>query len=213
MASVKVLKNGTVISYDDTTESIKVLNDTTIVIADGRIASIGPNPTTPPNAEVVDVRGCILTPGLVNTHSHMWPTALRTLAPNATLAEYFADFSQNSPVVKLFGPGDVRTSCLAGYLEGLNGGVTAYVEHAHSNWNMDAVREGYKAAGDSGARVWWCQAVEDREEVSAEEQYEYIRSLAEERAGEGQLVSTGIAWDGFGSADEDAIRQKVKLIK
>lgn len=59
-----------------------------------------------------------------------------------------------SPVTAAFTPDDVYISSLEGYLEGLHGGVTSYVEHAHNNWNAAVVEPGFNAAVNSGARDW-----------------------------------------------------------
>lgn len=52
-----------------------------LVIEDGRISRLGagPAPETP-GAEVIDARGCLATPGLVNTHHHLYQWATRGLA-------------------------------------------------------------------------------------------------------------------------------------
>jgi imidazolonepropionase-like amidohydrolase len=49
-------------------------DDQTIVIADGKIQSIGANapPDLPANAQTVDLRGCTALPGLVGMHDHMF---------------------------------------------------------------------------------------------------------------------------------------------
>jgi cytosine/adenosine deaminase-related metal-dependent hydrolase len=123
---------------------------------------MGTDITIPDDVEVIDVTGKILTPSFVNTHSHMWETALRTLGPDATLAQYFFNYSQASPIAKSFSPEDVYISSLAGYAEGLNAGVTTFMDHAHNSWNLDAVQRGFDATNDSGGgRVWWCPAAAD----------------------------------------------------
>jgi imidazolonepropionase-like amidohydrolase len=43
----------------------------TIVLRDGKIAAIGANVTVPPDAVVVDGTGKFLTPGVIDTHSHL----------------------------------------------------------------------------------------------------------------------------------------------
>src|SRR4030095_6580589 len=49
-------------------------DDQTIVIADGKIQSVGPNAPTnlPANAQTLDLRGYTVLPGLVGMHNHMF---------------------------------------------------------------------------------------------------------------------------------------------
>ena len=50
------------------------LDDQTIVIADGKIQSIAPSTTAnvPPTAQVLDLKGYTVLPGLVGMHNHMF---------------------------------------------------------------------------------------------------------------------------------------------
>lgn len=43
-----------------------------VVIRDNRIVSVGPRGAEPAGAQVIDVSGKTIIPGLVDTHSHMW---------------------------------------------------------------------------------------------------------------------------------------------
>ena len=60
------------------------------VVVDGnRIAGVGAGPAPRTGAEtVVDGRGCLLTPGLVNTHHHLYQWVTRGLAVDSTLFEW-----------------------------------------------------------------------------------------------------------------------------
>lgn len=174
MAS-KVLKDGTVLSFDDRAKSIKVLHRASVLIVDDRITAIAENAhdlSIPEGSEIINVQGKIVSPGFVNTHVHTWQSVYRTIGPNAVLAQYFGWLSQMSETAtKAFTPEDVYISSLEGYLEGLNAGVTSHVEHAHNNWSPKVVEPGYEAAVDSGARVWWCYDVAPTDNFSAEEQW------------------------------------------
>jgi imidazolonepropionase-like amidohydrolase len=50
------------------------LEDQTIIISDGKIQSIAPGTTAtvPPAAQVIDLKGCTVLPGLVGMHDHMF---------------------------------------------------------------------------------------------------------------------------------------------
>ena len=47
------------------------LLDSSILIRDGKIAEIGPEVNGPDDAEVIDASGKVITPGLIDSHSHL----------------------------------------------------------------------------------------------------------------------------------------------
>ena len=210
MAS-KLFHNGTILSFDDVTNSIKVLRNASLLVVNGKIAALGDNVEAPTDAETIDASGKIITPGFINTHFHAWQTAYRTLAPNTVLASYFISYGQYSPASRSFSADDIYVSSLEGYLEGLNGGVTSYVEHAHSGWAWDVVNRAYEGAADSGARIYWCCALEDFEGCSSEDKINYMRQLKDHS--QNKLMSLGIAWDGMGGADTDAVERTKEVTR
>lgn len=218
LTMAKLLKNGTVITFDNTTETIKVLPKASILIVNDRIAAITENddPPLPENTTVIDVHGKIITPGFINTHIHMWQTVYRSMGPNVTLAEYFSWVSQRSPATALFTPDNIHTSCLEGYMEGLHAGVTSFVEHAHNNWSAGAVEPGLDAAVQSGARVWWCYDVMQRDGFSRSEQWEALERVGR-LIGPDSLVQMGLAVDGlsgfFGGDPDGHVGHAREMIK
>jgi cytosine/adenosine deaminase-related metal-dependent hydrolase len=57
-----------------------------VVLDDGRIVAVGPGPAPMQAGGVrVDGRGCLVTPGLVNTHHHLYQWLTRGLAQDSTL--------------------------------------------------------------------------------------------------------------------------------
>src|SRR5262245_55530497 len=83
------------------------------------------------DADVVDARGCIVIPGLVNAHLHTWQTALRGLAANWTLLEYFQ--KMHAGLATVFTPDDLHIATLAGALNQINCGTTTLVDWCHNN--------------------------------------------------------------------------------
>jgi cytosine/adenosine deaminase-related metal-dependent hydrolase len=62
-----------------------------VVVADGRIVSVGPgrpDPVLREGAEIVDGRGCLVTPGLVNTHHHLYQWLTRGYAQDSILFDW-----------------------------------------------------------------------------------------------------------------------------
>ncbi|MGH3406393.1 MAG: 8-oxoguanine deaminase [Streptosporangiaceae bacterium] len=63
-----------------------------LVVDGSRITAAGPGPApapdAPPGARWIDARGCLATPGLVNTHQHLYQWATRGQAVDSTLFEW-----------------------------------------------------------------------------------------------------------------------------
>jgi cytosine/adenosine deaminase-related metal-dependent hydrolase len=64
------------------------------VVVDGnRIAAVGagPVPGEFASAQLIDARGCLTTPGLINTHHHLYQWATRGRAVDSTLFQWLAE--------------------------------------------------------------------------------------------------------------------------
>jgi cytosine/adenosine deaminase-related metal-dependent hydrolase len=62
-----------------------------VVVTDGRIAAVGPGPAPRiDGARRVDGSGCLATPGLVNTHHHLYQWLTRGFAQDGTLFEWLS---------------------------------------------------------------------------------------------------------------------------
>jgi cytosine/adenosine deaminase-related metal-dependent hydrolase len=55
-----------------------------LLVEDGLVAATGRGPA-PPAADIVELRGAVVTPGLVNTHHHLYQTLTRARAQQADL--------------------------------------------------------------------------------------------------------------------------------
>lgn len=83
-----MLQGGTILTLD---ENASVLPDTDLLIEGGRIAGIGPALSTPPSAHVVDVRDCLILPGLIQGHVHLGQTLFRGLAEGRRLLPWLRE--------------------------------------------------------------------------------------------------------------------------
>lgn len=62
-----------------------------VAVTDGLISAVGSSTEAPPEADhILDASGCLVTPGLVNAHHHMYQNLTRAYAPavNGTLFEW-----------------------------------------------------------------------------------------------------------------------------
>jgi cytosine/adenosine deaminase-related metal-dependent hydrolase len=101
-----------------------------ILVRDDRIEAIAPALAVA-DAEVVDASGCIVIPGLVNAHMHTWQTALRGVAANWTLLEYFQ--KMHAGLATAFRPEDLFIATRMGALNQLNCGTTTLADWCHNN--------------------------------------------------------------------------------
>ena len=118
-----------------------------VLVEGDTIAAIGPR-LHAGDAEVLDASGCIVVPGFVNAHMHTWQTALRGIAANWTLLEYFR--KMHAGLATVFMPEDLRIATEVGALNQLNCGTTTLVDWCHNNptpAHSDAAIEGLLAAG------------------------------------------------------------------
>jgi cytosine/adenosine deaminase-related metal-dependent hydrolase len=101
-----------------------------LLVAGDSIAQIAPR-IHADDAQVVDATGCIVIPGLVNAHMHTWQTALRGLAANWTLLEYFRQM--HAGLATVFQPQDLHIATLVGAFNQLNCGTTTLADWCHNN--------------------------------------------------------------------------------
>ncbi len=63
-----------------------------VVVEGDRIVAVAPgDPEFDPSARIVDARGCLVTPGLVNTHHHLYQWLTRGLAQQSPLFDWLTE--------------------------------------------------------------------------------------------------------------------------
>ncbi|MBB4371122.1 cytosine/adenosine deaminase-related metal-dependent hydrolase [Bradyrhizobium sp. cir1] len=123
-----LIRSATVISMDD---AIGDLGTGDVLVEGSRIASVRPSIDVAADTEIVDGKGRIVIPGLINAHMHTWQTGLRGFAANWTLLEYFR--RMHAGLATVFRPEDIHIATLVGALNQINHGVTTLVDWCHNN--------------------------------------------------------------------------------
>lgn len=123
-----------------------------VLVEGTRIADVAPRiDLAAGSAEVIDARGKIVTPGLVDTHRHLWQSIVRYVGADWTIAQYAnAVFGR---LGRAFTPEDMYVSVLLGIYEALDAGVTQVFDWDHNLNTPEHADEVVRAHTDSRARV------------------------------------------------------------
>ena len=108
--------------------SIGDLADCDVLIEDGVIAAVAPGLSVP-DAEVLDGTDRIVVPGFIDTHRHLWQTAMRNIAADWTLSQYLVGVL--GALAPVYRPEDVYAGNLLGALEALDHGITTILDWSH----------------------------------------------------------------------------------
>ena len=115
----------------------------------GSIVAVGTG-VDAPGALVIEGRGMIALPGLVETHWHMWNTLLRSMAGDKTEHGYF-------PTARLLGekysPGDMYQGTRLSAAEAIYSGITTVHDWCHNIRGPEYADEDLRALRESGIRA------------------------------------------------------------
>ena len=147
MTTRKLLRGGTVLSMDP---SVGDLTSGDVLIDDGVIVEVGPG-LPAAGAEVIDCDGKIVLPGFVNSHHHMFQTALRNYWSDALDMDYFLQSrTGEAALFHQYAPADVYWGELGGALENLAAGTTTVVDTSQCSYtpeHTDAALDGIRRSG------------------------------------------------------------------
>ncbi len=106
-------------------------SDASVLVRDHRIEAIGPAADLPQEAnDVIDARGHLVTPGLVNTHHHMFQSLTRAI-PQVQDAELFGWLRGLYPIWAGLTPEMVQVSTQVAMAELLMSGCTTSSDHLY----------------------------------------------------------------------------------
>jgi cytosine/adenosine deaminase-related metal-dependent hydrolase len=121
-----IYEHGTLITVD---AQRRIITDGAMMVRDGRIAAIGKTQELEeqwPSEERVDLRGRVVTPGLVNTHVHLAQAMIRGCADDMELLDWLG--KRVWVLQGNYTEEDGRASAELCILEMLRSGTTAFIE-------------------------------------------------------------------------------------
>ncbi|MEP3674554.1 8-oxoguanine deaminase [Sulfitobacter sp.] len=138
----------TVLTMDD---ARRELSGHDILLENGSIAQIGESLSVPEGAQVVDVSGCLITPGLVNTHHHLYQSLTRAV-PGGQDALLFGWLRTLYPIWQKFTPEHMFVSAQVGLAELALSGCTLSSDHLYLYPNGSRLEDTIHAAAEVGLR-------------------------------------------------------------
>lgn len=172
-----------------------------VLVTGNRIAEVGPDLVAGDVDEVVDGTGKLLTPGLIDTHLHMWQTALRGMTSELWSKEYF---NIVHPMSQYFVPDDMYWATYAGGLELIDHGVTSVFDYCHSTNSPEHARASLRGLSQSGIRGRFGFGLFERETSIYRDRSHRLDDLAAlhtDAGSRGDLVGLAVAIDHDVKAD------------
>jgi cytosine/adenosine deaminase-related metal-dependent hydrolase len=127
-----VLRGGTVLPM---TGGRAVLDRADVLVTGDTITAVGPELPVPDGTAEIDASGGIVMPGMIDTHRHMWQTAMRGYGADWTLTQYFVWYYLEHG--KRFRPDDIHAGNVLAALEAIDAGVTTVVDWSHGLQTLD----------------------------------------------------------------------------
>jgi len=187
-----VLQNAYVMTMDT---ALGDISGGDVHIRNGEIVAVAKGLKVP-GATVLDGRGMIVLPGLVETHWHMWNTLLRNFAGEKPDQGYFPTAATLGAVMT---PDDMYHGARLATAEALNSGLTTVHDFCHNLRSREHADADLRAVRESGLRArWsygWPQGLPDTQVCNLtdlEAMHRDWPSLS--NAG---LISLGFAWRGM----------------
>jgi cytosine/adenosine deaminase-related metal-dependent hydrolase len=195
-----------------------------VLIRAGQIAAVGQG-LEAAGAEVVQAAGCVVTPGFVNTHHHLYQSMTRAV-PGGQDALLFGWLRTLYPIWGRMGPEEIRVSALTGLAELALSGSTLTSDHlylfpngARLDDTIDAAREiglrfhptrGAMSIGESLGGLP-PDALVDREEAILSDMVRVVDAHHDPR--EGAMVRVGLAPCSPFSVSRDLMREAALLAR
>jgi cytosine/adenosine deaminase-related metal-dependent hydrolase len=146
MSEILIKSADVVLTMNDARDE---LHGADVLLREGRIIEVGHDLHS--GGEVISGKGCVVTPGLVNTHHHLYQTLTRAV-PGAQDALLFGWLQRLYPIWARFGPEEMKVSAQVGLAELALSGCTLTSDHLYLYPNGARLEDTIEAAASLGLR-------------------------------------------------------------
>ncbi|KXF77773.1 hypothetical protein ATN84_07500 [Paramesorhizobium deserti] len=182
-----LFKGGTIMTMDPGTSNLAAGD---VLIEGDRIAAVGMN-LQADGAEVVDAAGCIVMPGFVDAHHHMWLCAMRRLMPDVDDLFAYIDVVAET-LGAHYRPLDMYLSTKLTALASIDAGITTIIDACHSSRSPEHTDAALDALEDSGIRALHMVGAAMDKKASAAHLPADLNRLAANWNQDGGLVRVGL---------------------
>ena len=136
-------------------------------VKQGVIAEVneGSPATIANDEEIIDGAGCVLMPGLVNAHTHLYQVLLRAVWEDLPLLPWLKRIYGAAQVLR---PEHFHAGTMLGCIEAIQSGVTTLCEHNFLNPHPECAFETIRAIQESGLRAVFARTIMDTGEIVPE---------------------------------------------
>ncbi len=191
-----LITHGYVITVDGERQ---VFPDGWIQVEGDRISGVGSMDSAPAHgddAQLIDARGMVVIPGLINGHNHHWGSLFKNTGEGLLLEPWLDKITL--PLAAQLSNDDLRVAAYLGAIEQIRTGTTCSLNHAVNDNDADSMRAIIEPVLEVGIRQLVTKEMRDTPNPPFSTRYEarpHVRRLDEEIALAEEIVET---WDGAG---------------
>ncbi len=213
MSKITTIENAFIVSAD---KKQGIIKNGYIRIEDQKITELGEGEGKPADNKI-DAGGCIVIPGLITAHTHLYGILLRGASLNIEPPTDFAQILQRVwwPVDEALDLNDAEASALSASADMLRNGSTFFADtysgpNAIEN-SLDAVSKGTEKIGIRSMLAFEMTERHDHEE--AERGLEESIRFIQENKGHSGLTSTMMSLHASFTVDDDMVKKTVDAAK
>jgi 5-methylthioadenosine/S-adenosylhomocysteine deaminase len=182
-----LFKDGTIITMDS---KVPNLSRGDVLVDSGRIAAVGVN-IGADDVDVIDAASCIVMPGLVDAHHHMWLGAMRRMMPDVDDLFAYIDVVAET-LGAHYRPLDMYLSTKLTAVASLDAGITTIIDACHSSRSPSHTDAALDALDDAGIRALHMVGAAMDKKASTTHLPADLRRLAYNWNHDGGLVRVGL---------------------
>ncbi len=120
-----LIRRGTVVTM---VKDNRDLSPGDVLIDGDRIAAVD-HSIDASDAFIIDAKGMIVIPGMIDTHRHTWQSTFHAVGPDWLLSDYFR--VMRGVLGPVYRPEDLHAATYLGAIEAIDSGITTLVDWAH----------------------------------------------------------------------------------